>query len=241
MKRPRGRGRTVPGGARIFQRVYTRLGCDGRPPNFVVEFHPYVDLTHTIRLRADTAYVRISDALHGAPRAILEAAAAILLSRLYRRQPPAALVDAYRRFSHARDTRARLLRFRRERARYSEHRPGGEHHDLEPLFTELNARYFHGALATPRLAWSARPWRTQLGCFDPALGQIFINRRLDHPAVPQCVVAYVLYHEMLHVKHPMRFVRCRRESHSSEFRKAEKRFADYARAMQFLKSLPAEN
>jgi len=56
--------------------------------------------------------------------------------------------------------------------------------------------------------------------------------------VPECVVAYVLYHEMLHVKHPMKFARCRRESHSPEFRKEEKRFADYDRAMKFLKRLP---
>ena len=60
----------VPGGERIFQRIYTRLGCEGRPPNFVVEFHPYTDLTHMIRLREDTAYVRLSDALDDAPHPV---------------------------------------------------------------------------------------------------------------------------------------------------------------------------
>jgi hypothetical protein len=43
-----------------------------------------------------------------------------------------------------------------------------------------------------------------------------------------------MYHEMLHVKHPMRFERCRRKSHSPEFRREEKKYADYARAMKFL-------
>ena len=232
------RGNAVPGGAQIFQRLYTRLGCDGRPPQFVVEYHPYTDLTHTIRLREETAYVRLSDVLRSAPQTVLEAAAAILLSKLYRRRPPATLVEAYREFSYARGTRNRLLRLRRQRARKSEHRPAGAHHDLEPLFALLNARYFAGSLTQPRLGWSKRAWHSQLGCFDPALGQILINRRLDHPAVPECVVAYVLYHEMLHVKHPIRFVRCRRESHSTAFRKEEKRFADYDRAMKFLKRFP---
>ena len=232
------RGNAVPGGAQIFQRLYTRLGCDGRPPQFVVEYHPYTDLTHTIRLREETAYVRLSDVLRSAPQTVLEAAAAILLSKLYRRRPPAGLVEAYREFSYARGTRNRLLRLRRQRVRKSEHRPAGAHHDLEPLFASLNARYFAGSLAQPRLGWSARVWHTQLGCFDPALGQILINRQLDRPTVPECVVAYVLYHEMLHVKHPIRFARCRRESHSAAFRKEEKRFADYDRAMKFLKRFP---
>ncbi len=90
----------------------------------------------------------------------------------------------------------------------------------------------------PQLAWSVRGWRTQLGCFDPALNQIVLNRRLDSGAIPEYVVSYVLYHEMLHQKHPMKFARCRRESHSPEFRREEKLFADYERAMKFLERHP---
>jgi len=229
----------VPGGARIFQRIYTRLGCQGRPPHFVVEYHPYADLTHTIRLREDTAYVRLSDVLRRAPQGVVEAAAAILLARLYRRRPPADLLEAYRCFSYARPTRRRLLRLRQARARRTEHCPAGAHHNLDVLFERLNRRYFKNALVRPRLGWSARAWRSQLGCFDPALGQIVINRQLDGGDVPEYVVAYVLYHEMLHQKHPFRFARCRRQSHSREFRCEERLFADYHRAMSFLRRFPA--
>ena len=239
MKRSLQRSRLVPGGERIFQRIYTRLGCEGRPPHFVVEYHPYADLTHTIRLREDTAYVRVSDLLRDAPRSIFEAAAGILLGRLYRRQPPAEFLEVYRRFSYARGTRRRLLTLRQRRARRAEHRPAGFHHDLGPMFEQLNGHYFENALVKPRLGWSSRVWRTQLGCFDPALEQIVINRQLDRKSVPEYVVAYVLYHEMLHLKHPMRFARCRRESHSPQFRAEEKKFADYQRAMKFLKTFPA--
>jgi hypothetical protein len=225
---------TVPGGDQIFQRIYTRLGCQGRPPQFVVKYHPYAGLTHTVRLRHGTAHVRLSDLLGQAPLAVVEAAAAILLGRLYRCRPPAESIETYREFSHAAPTRARLAQLRQTRARRVEHRPAGSCHDLEPLFDKLNHLYFENALERPRLGWSARAWRTQLGCFDPALNQIVMNRHLDHVKVPEYVVAYVLYHEMLHVKHPVRFVRCRRQSHSSEFRKEEKRFTDYARATRFL-------
>jgi hypothetical protein len=229
----------VPGGARLFQRIYTRLGCAERPPHFVVEYHPYADLTHTIRLREDTAHVRLSDVLRGAPRVVFEAAASILLGRLYRRRPPAELLAAYREFSYAPATRRKLLALRQRRARRATHAPAGAHHDLKPLFDRLNRRYFQNSLPRPRLGWSTRAWRRQLGCFDPALQQIVINRELDRRGVPEYVVAYVLYHEMLHLKHPMRFARCRRESHSPKFRKEERRFADYARAMKFLDGCPS--
>lgn len=238
MKRAASRTRLVPGGERIFQRIYTRLGCEGRPPHFVVEYHPYAGLTHTIRLRQDTAHVRLSDVLRRAPRDVVEAAAALLLARLYRKRPPRGLVETYRQFSFARATRRQLLLLRQTRARRMAHAPAGAHHDLAPLFELLNQRYFEGGLARPRLGWSARAWRSQLGCFDPALCQIVLNRQLDRPSVPEYVVAYVLYHEMLHQKHPIRFARCRRESHSPEFRREEKHFVDYHRAMKFLKRFP---
>jgi predicted metal-dependent hydrolase len=239
VRRTKPRRRAVCGGERLFQRIYTRLGCQGRPPHFVVEYHPYAGLTHTIRLRQDTAHVRLSDVLGEAPREVVEAAAAILLGRLYRRRPPDELLARYREFSHARSTRKQLLLLRRRRARRMEHRPAGAHYDLEPMFDRLNRRYFDKGLIRPRLGWSTRVWRSQLGCFDPALNQIVMNRELDQRGVPEYVVAYVLYHEMLHLKHPIRFARCRRESHSSQFRKEEKLFEEYQRAMKFLARLPA--
>jgi len=217
--------------------MYTRLGCEGRPPQFVVEYHPYTDLTHTIRLREDTAHVRLSDAMSRAPLAAVEAAAALLLGRLYRRRVPAELLNVYRTFSYAAGTRRALLAQRRQRARRIQHRPAGIHYDLAPLYEAINGHYFEGGLVRPGLAWSARAWRTQLGCFDPALNQIVISRALDREGVPEYVVAYVLYHEMLHQKHPVRFARCRRESHSAQFRAEERRFAEYERAMRFLKRL----
>ena len=214
--------------------MFTRLGCQGRPPEFVVEFHPYAGLTHTIRLREDVVFARLSDMLCDAPLAVLEAIAALLLARLYRRRAPREFLRTYRNFSYATNTRRRLMALRRTRGRKASERPAGDAHDLAPLFDKLNERYFDGALPRPRLAWSNRPWRSMLGCFDPALEQIVINRALDREKVPQYVVEYVLYHEMLHQKHPLKFARCRLESHSTKFRAEEKRFSHYEPAHKFL-------
>jgi hypothetical protein len=234
VKSNRGPSKRVPGGDRIFQRIFTRLGCQGRPPQFVVEYHPYAGLTHTIRLRGDTAHVRLSDVLQRAPLPVVESAAALLLGRLYRRRPPAELLMIYREFAHLSSTRARIMLLRRNRARKIDLHPAGSHHDLHSMYQRLNDKYFGQALAYPRLGWSKRSWRAQLGCFDPALNQIVINRILDRRDVPEYVVAYVLYHEMLHQKHPVKFERCRRNSHSAEFRREERQFSGYERAMKFL-------
>lgn len=237
MKRLGCHSRRVPGGDRIFQRIFTRLGCQGRPPQFLVEFHPYAGLTHTVRLRGETAHVRLSDVLRRAPIPVIESTAAILLSRLYRRRPPAELLELYREFAHSTATRSHIMNVRRSRARQLDLEPAGSHHDLHQMYERLNERYFNSALPYPRLGWSKRSWSAQLGCFDPALNQIVINRLLDQADVPEYVVAYVLYHEMLHQKHPVKFARCRRESHSAEFRREEREFSEYGRAMKFLNHL----
>ena len=227
----------LPGGERVFQRMFTRLGCQGRPPHFQVEFYPYANLMHTIRLKEDWAHVRLSDLVQRAPMTVLEATAAILLARLYRRRAPQELVEVYRSYASAQGTRRRLDRVRRERGQRLAEGPQGKTHDLEPMFGALNRKYFDGTLHRPRLGWSRRAWRAQLGCFDPALDQIVINVRLDRESVPEYAVEYVLYHEMLHVKHPLRVARCGLEAHSREFRREEQRFHAYRSARRFLDRL----
>ena len=115
--------------------------------------------------------------------------------------------------------------------------PQGRHHDLGSLFDSINQQYFSGDLQRPHIGWSKRSWRRQFGCYDPGPNQIVLNRRMDRPGIPQFVVEYVLFHEMLHVKHPTRRSGCTLVSHSPEFRGEEKRFAQFAIARKFLDRL----
>lgn len=179
--------------------------------------------------------MRLSDILRDADLHIFESAAAILLSRMYRRKTPREFLDAYREFTYSRETRARLTNLRRTRGRRIPESPAGKFHDLAPLFDQLNREYFESSLPRPRIGWSRRPWRRTLGSFDPALNQIVLSCDLDRDRVPRFVVEYVLFHEMLHVKHPIKFARCRLQSHSAKFRAEEKRYAHYARAQKFLR------
>jgi predicted metal-dependent hydrolase len=226
----------VPGGAALFQRMFTRLNCDGRPPRFRVEFYPYSSLTLTIRRREETVHVRFSDLLHRAPLNVLEGAAALLLSRVYRRKAPKGLTAPYLDYARSHRTRTRINRMRHRRVRPAT-QPQGRHFDLEKLFDELNLKYFEGKLPRPHIGWSAKNWRRQFGCYDPGPGHILLNCRMDRPNVPKCAVAYVLFHEMLHVKHPTRRSGCSLISHSPEFRAEEKQFAEFHQARKALDHL----
>jgi len=237
MRASRAKTDSLPGGAALFQRLYTRLGCDGRPPRFRVEFYPYSSLVLTIRRREEAFFVRFSDLLRRAPLPVLEGAAALLLARVYRRHAPKSLVEPYLEYARSNRTRTRMNRMRSRRVRLSVHTARGKHFDLHKLFDELNETYFQGRLARPHIGWSTRSWRRQFGCYDPGPNQILLNRRMDHPAVPACAVEYVLYHEMLHVKHPTRRSGCSLLSHSPEFRTEEKRFAEFERARKILDRL----
>jgi hypothetical protein len=226
-----------PGGAPLFQRMFTRLGCDGRPPRFRVEFYPYSSLTLTIRRREEVVYVRFSDLLRRAPLPVLEGAAALLLARVYRRRTPPEVADPYLAYARSDRTRSRISHMRRGRVRLAASGPRGRHYDLENLFEELNRKYFAGQLQRPNIGWSLRSWRRQFGCYDPGPNQILLNRRMDRPGVPQCAVEYVLYHEMLHVKHPTRRSGCSLVSHSPQFRAEEKLFSEFERARRILDHL----
>jgi predicted metal-dependent hydrolase len=227
----------VPGGAALCQRMFTRIGCAGPPPAFRVEFYPYSSLVLTIRRRDEQMIVRFSDLLQRAPLAVLEAAAALLLSRIYRRRTARALVAPYHAYAKSHKTRQRVQQMRRGRVRPAALHPAGEKFDLNRMFDELNERFFAGELRKPHLGWSTRNWRRQFGSFDPGPNQILLNQRMDRPEIPRYVVEYVLFHEMLHVKHPTRRSGCGLVSHSREFRQEEKRFAEFARARRVLDRL----
>lgn len=235
MKREQRAAVPFPAGEQVFRRMFTRLGCRGRPPHFQVEFFPYANLTSNIRLEDERAVVRLSDLFRGAPVDVMEALAGTLLAKVYRRRLPRQCEDAYRSFTLDAATRRRLRRVRSARGRKLPDAPRGRTFRLDTLFSRLNRDYFGNRLRRPRLAWSARPWKSQLGIFDPALGQIVLSSRLDRRDVPRSVVEYVLYHEMLHVKHPVRRAACGLQSHSPEFQREERRFRHYARARQFLR------
>ena len=76
-----------------------------------------------------------------------------------------------------------------------------------------------------------------LGHYDPAHNAIVISRVFDHVRVPRYVVEYIVYHEMLHLKHPVKLRGSRRCVHPKQFQDEEKLFPQLEEAKKFLKHL----
>jgi predicted metal-dependent hydrolase len=87
------------------------------------------------------------------------------------------------------------------------------------------------------MTWSSERARNRLGHYDPAHNAIVISRVFDHPRVPKYAIEYIVYHEMLHLKHPVKLRGSRRCVHSSQFQAEEREFPQLAAAKNFLKIL----
>ena len=166
-----------------------------------------------------------------------EALAHVLLCKLYRKPTSAEKERAYRSFINRADVRRRALEVRRNRGRKLLKPPAGGCYNLDSIFDALNALYFGGSMRKPRLGWSVRASRRLLGHYDPAHDAIVISRIFDTPKMPSYVLEYVVYHEMLHLKHPVQYGVERRCVHSAAFRAEERRFPRFAEANRFLQGL----
>jgi hypothetical protein len=225
------------GAEQIYARVFRRLKPRTALPIIEVHFRSYANANAQIKLAEGRLSVKIADTLAGAPESVHEALAEILLSKLFRRPVPAASNDRYRRYLNSRDVRRNLDLVRQVRGRKHLGHPKGRHYDLDQMFEELNFRYFFGLMARPALGWSRQESRTMLGHYDPSHNAIVLSRVLDRAETPRLAVEYVLYHEMLHLRHPVEHEGARRCVHTRAFKDAEKQFERLREAKAMLRKL----
>jgi predicted metal-dependent hydrolase len=221
----------------LFQETYRELRPGTSPPELKIEFFAFSNVNNTIRLRDGKLLVRLSDLLEGAPETVLRAIAHILLAKMYRRPIDRGQAARYRKYVGSREIVRKAHLVRQIRGRKRLRSPRGIFYDLDIIFEELNTRFFHGLMARPRMSWSQLRTRRILGHYDPAHNAIIISRIFDHPAVPLYVVEYIVYHEMLHLKHPVTLRGSRRCVHSAEFQAEEKLFPRVQEANSFLRRL----
>lgn len=221
----------------IFEQAYRDLRPDADLPGLKVEFFPFTSIKNTIRMREGKLLVRLSDLLEGAPAPVLKAIAHILLAKMYRRAIDREAAARYRKYvsSHHVSRKAHLVRQMRGRKRLDSAQ--GRTYDLEALFEDLNQRFFHGLMARPQMTWSRDHSRNSLGHYDPAHNAIVVSRIFDHPRVPRFAVEYIVYHEMLHLKHPVKLRGTRRCVHPRAFQDDEKLFPELDQAKKYLKQL----
>jgi hypothetical protein len=221
----------------IYARVFRSLKPRTPVPAFEIEFCRFANADSFIHLEQGRIRVRISDLLEGAPAPVMESLAYILIGKLYRRPVPRVYSHRYRLYLNRRDVRRRMHLVRQIRGRKFVSGPQGACHNLEEIFERLNAEYFDGLMARPRLGWSRAASRGMLGHFDPSHNAIIISRIFDRPAVPAIALEYVMFHEMLHLRYPVEHKGARRRVHTREFREAEKAFRGLKEAKEVLKRL----
>ncbi|MGO9647730.1 conserved hypothetical protein [Candidatus Sulfotelmatobacter sp. SbA7] len=221
----------------IFEESYRALRPRAPMPHLAVEFYPFANVNNNIRMREGKLFVRLSDVLEGAPENVLQAIAHILLAKMYRKPIEREHATRFRRYVSTRSIRDKAALLRQIRGRKRIDSAQGCAYDLEAIFDELNTRFFHGLLARPRMTWSRVHARNRLGHYDPAHNAIVVSRVFDDFRVPRYAVEYIVYHEMLHLKHPVKLRGSRRCVHSGEFQAEEKLFPRFEEAKAMLKRL----
>ncbi|MFP5233678.1 MAG: M48 family peptidase [Acidobacteriota bacterium] len=211
-------------------------------PLLEVKLRRFTSLNTTIRLRRDQdgmgrLVVRLSDLLENAPESVHQAIAHILLAKLYRKPVAPMHADRYRRYAQSEAVSRQAEQMRQIRGRKIISSPQGKVYDLNEVFESVNRRFFHGLMGRPILTWSAHVAKRMLGHYDAAHNTIVVSRVFDRPGTPRYAIEYLLYHEMLHLKHPVKVRAGRRCVHSREFQAEERLFPELDLAREFLKRL----
>jgi hypothetical protein len=218
----------------LFSDAFGQLAHNRPPPDVEVRFYPYAGLKHTIRRRSGRVYVRLSDIFKTAPPDVHRALALILVAKMLGKRVPEMHERVYREYACSPQILRAADIARRRRGRKMVSSARGRIYDLDRMFLRLNRRFFDGQLEKPTLSWSQRRTRRILGHHDAAYDTIVISKTLDATDIPDWFVEYVLYHEMLHMKHPARLIKGRRYYHTNAFRAEEQRFPYYKEAQDFL-------
>ncbi|MBI3118894.1 MAG: hypothetical protein HYZ00_09425 [Candidatus Hydrogenedentes bacterium] len=116
----------------------------------------------------------------------------------------------------------------------------GRHHDLAAHFNQLNADYFEGKISA-RITWGRmqklrRRYSIRFGSYSPPEDLIRMHPLLDQEFVPEFFVRYIVFHEMLHAHLGIEELASgRRAIHPPAFKRLEKSYPDYQRALAWMR------
>jgi len=114
-------------------------------------------------------------------------------------------------------------------------------HDPAQSFERVNSAYFGNTMKQPRLVWSRIFTSRKFGHYDQAHDTVMISATLDRNDVPELVVDFIMYHELLHKKLGVKWSNGRKLAHSANFQRKERHFVKYDEAKSFLNKLAKES
>ena len=218
----------------LFQTVYSEL-TNKSQPRIVVNYYPYSSLKSTIRNHISVIHVRLCDMLKDAPLEVKRALATILLCKLEHTTCPSEQRNIYRDYINSPEMHKVHNKLRQTRGMKIILGHEGRFYNLEESFRRVNMGYFSNQLSKPNLTWSERKTHRLLGHEDESMNTIVISKSLDSKNVPMYVLDYIMYHELLHIKHGSAYSDRKRRAHTKAFREDEKKFNKYKEATQWLK------
>lgn len=196
------------------------------------EFYPYANVKHSIRKRDGLIYIRVSDTFRDAPEEVLVSLGRMLMAKLNRKKVDERDRGLYLRYvssGELQEKASKILAERKRRVRIVR----GHYRDLNKSFERVNEEYFRSCVKKPVLTWSMRRAKRTLGKYDVERDIVFISRVLDSLKVPEALLDFIMYHELLHKKHGIGQGE-RRRIHTAAFRRDEKKFRDYEKMKELM-------
>lgn len=115
----------------------------------------------------------------------------------------------------------------------------GAVYNLKRLYNQVNEEYFKGGVNL-NITWfgklsTQRRNKVTFGLYSEPMKLIKIHRLLDNISVPDYVVKFVIYHEMLHHVYPA-YVdkKGRLRAHDSEFKRREEEYQHFRLAQEWI-------
>lgn len=99
--------------------------------------------------------------------------------------------------------------------------------DLAAAFERVNAAFFGGQMPRPKLVWSRAFTARKFGHYDHVHDTVMLSATLDDAGVSERTLDFVMYHELLHKQHGLRFRGARQSAHHADFRGDERIFPGY--------------
>lgn len=219
---------------RFYEEAFEAFDRRRKPPEIDVQFYPYVGINHTIRVRDGRVFVRIAEICRDMPPNAQKGLAYILVAKLLGKKVPERAREVYSDAIQSDIIQRRANESKRIYGRKIVTTHDGDIYDLNAIFNRLNRQYFASNLRKPTLTWSVKKTYRVLGHYDATHDTIVISRSLDSGDVPPYVVDAVLFHEMLHIKHPTVHHNGRHYNHTPAFRRDEERFEHFEAAERWI-------
>ncbi len=203
-------------------------------------FYPYAGLKSTIRLLDGTINGKVSDGYNAADLKTLTGLALDLMIKLFRIRNIGETASDYLSEFKKLDGKGMYGLHESLRMRRGRERPlnsVGNKYDLEKLLEKVlidNSQVFEG-VSRQSIVWSKHSSRRRLAFYDSAFSQIVVSKKFDSKAFPQYFLEYLIYHELLHAKHDVKYGG-RRKVHHAEFKADEKKFPRYLEASHMMKN-----